>query len=167
MRIATEIDVDAIAPCLLDLSRFVGASSSDPYANGLASLSLDDACEFVSATISKDDGFAFVEELKGSVVGCIVGSVEHTSFLPSGIGHVGKIEALWVHCGHRGRGIGSRLVAEAERQFRESRRSVEFVELSYLAGNELASNVWERLGYKAFRVFSFKQLPEVQSQYNG
>ncbi|MEP3479117.1 MAG: GNAT family N-acetyltransferase [Fuerstiella sp.] len=158
MRTATKFDVDAISSCLVELARFVGSPSSDPYSKGLASLSLNDAREFVDATLSKAEGFAFIQELNGKVIGFIVGSIENTSFSPSGIGHIGKIEALWVDDQHRGNGIGGRLVAAAERRFRAVKMDVDYVELSFLAGNELACTVWERLGYKTFRVFSYKRL---------
>lgn len=62
----------------------------------------------------------------------------------------GVVENLYVAPGHRDEGIGSELLAEAERRLR--RRGVDVVALEAMADNEAARRFYRRHGYALHRV---------------
>lgn len=62
----------------------------------------------------------------------------------------GVVEAIYVVPGHRGRGVGGELLAEAERRLR--RRGADVVTLEALADNEAARRFYRRHGYRCHRV---------------
>lgn len=157
MRTATTTsDADQIANCIANLVRFVqqqDAGCIDPYAMGLST----EAHEYAAKYINSDDAFALVEERDERVVACLAARITETSFPPSSIGLVGMIDVCWVDQDHRQKGIGKRMLREAENRFRVS--GVKHIELSYLASNGIAEKAWHGLGFKPFRIFAFKEIP--------
>jgi ribosomal protein S18 acetylase RimI-like enzyme len=71
-------------------------------------------------------------------------------------GRRGVVENLYVRPAHRGRGVGSRLLANAEARL--SDRDAEFVSLAAMADNEAARRFYRRHGYRCHRVCLEKPL---------
>lgn len=159
MRTATIEDLEFIAQCFTDISLFIKSKASDIYIDGLPNSIDDSIINIASGYIQKDDAIALISEIEGRPIACLLGKVEMTSFPPSGVGKVGNIAICWVSQEFRNQNIGSQLVQEAEYWF--ASRGVNIVELSYMAGNSLAENVWVKLGFKPFRIFAYKDLKNV------
>ncbi len=75
---------------------------------------------------------------------CIVGYVT-----PVREGREGWIGGIGILPGYRGKGIGTRLMAEAEELLR--RRGVSEVSLEVIEGNQRAQRLYDRLGYRTTR----------------
>lgn len=156
MRVASASDLDAVVDCIVSLTNFVKSAGSDPYIDGLPDAATDQTREYAARFLQSPNAFALLEERDGDVIGCLAGCIEPTSFPPGGVGTVGRIDVCWVHEDQRGAGVASSLVAAAEQRFRDA--GVSIVELSYLAGNSIAASAWPRLGFRPFRVYSYKRI---------
>jgi ribosomal protein S18 acetylase RimI-like enzyme len=156
MRTATIEDLEFIAQCFIDISRFLKSTASDIYIDGLPNSINDSTMNIASDYIQKDDAIALISEIEEKPIACLLGKVKSTSFPPSGVGKVGNIAVCWVSQEFRNQNIGSQLVQEAEKWF--VTQGVDTIELSYLAENVFAEKVWKKLGYKPFRIFAYKYI---------
>ncbi|MGH7826154.1 MAG: GNAT family N-acetyltransferase [Candidatus Binatia bacterium] len=156
MRQATEQDLDFLAQCYVNIALHMKAGSQDLYISRLPSSPDDATLAQVARYVGRDGAIALIEELNGRAVGCLLGTIAHSSFSAARLDNVGHISACWVEPEFRQSGIATRLVRAAEDWFQEKR--VLLVELSYMATNELAAVSWQRLGYQPFRIFAYKQL---------
>lgn len=112
--------------------------------------------EFVTGFMQDSSSLCLIAEIDDSLAGTLIAK-ETVPFLPfSQIKRAGEIVMCWVEPGFRNDGIATALVSKAEGWFRES--GIEHVELSFIVGNSEAEAVWERLGYKPFRINSRKTL---------
>lgn len=112
--------------------------------------------EFVTGFMQDGSSLCLIAEVDSSPVGSLIAK-ETVPFLPfSQIKRAGEIVMCWVEPGVRNRGVATSLISESESWFRE--RGINHVELSFIVGNTEAEAVWERLGYKPFRINSRKIL---------
>lgn len=156
MKTATTDDIAFLASCFANLALHLKGTSQALYVRELPSEVDDRAMAMAARFVEAQDATAFIEDADGYRAGAILCEIRPSAFPPSGLGNVGHISACWVEPQYRKAGVASRLVAAAEHWFAE--QGVSCVELSYLAGNELAAQSWKKLGYEPFRIFSFKQL---------
>ena len=82
-------------------------------------------------------------ELDGSVIGCLSTSVMHVLHRPA---PVGRISMMVVDKAHRGRGIGARMVREAERLL--AAKGCRLVEVTSNNRRTDAHRFWESNGYE-------------------
>jgi ribosomal protein S18 acetylase RimI-like enzyme len=98
---------------------------------------------------SVDDGLFFVAEKRGAVAGTVMAGYD---------GHRGWIYSLAVHLDHRRQGIGSRLLAHAERTLTD--RGCVKVNLQILADNAGVQAFYETHGYtEEPRISMGKRIP--------
>src|SRR5205814_9703869 len=88
-------------------------------------------------------GTVLAAEAKGDVVGMAYAEVR----VPSRFPDEGALErsGVVVRSGHRGRGVGRELVAEAARFARE--KAVRFIELKSFSPNQSSMAFWRALGF--------------------
>ena len=91
----------------------------------------------IDRKLAVDDGLFSVAIVAGSVIGTILAGYD---------GHRGWLYAIAVHPAHRHRGIGSALVAHAERAL--AARGCVKINLQIAAGNEAVSAFYVALGYQ-------------------
>ncbi|WP_226012648.1 GNAT family N-acetyltransferase [Halomicrobium salinisoli] len=84
----------------------------------------------------------------GVVVGFVMFTVENGRFEQDA--DRGIVENIYVTPAHRGRGVGSELLAAAERTLED--RGVDVVALDVMADNEAARRFYRRHGYEPHRV---------------
>lgn len=149
-------DLKYLSKTVKDLVEHTRISSQDAYF-----LELDQGYElgfdeFVSAFIQDGSSLCLISEVEGSYAGSLIAK-EAAPFLPfSKIKRIGEIVMCWVEPEFRNRGIAKALVNEAESWLKG--RGIEHIELNFIVGNSEAEAVWERLGYKPFRINSRKTL---------
>jgi ribosomal protein S18 acetylase RimI-like enzyme len=90
----------------------------------------------IDKKLAADDGLFFVAINANQVIGTIMAGYD---------GHRGWIYSVAVHPEHRKQGIGSQLVAHAERALTE--RGCMKINLQILAGNESVAAFYASLGY--------------------
>lgn len=90
----------------------------------------------IEKKIAVDDGLFFVAVIGDEVVGTVMAGYD---------GHRGWIYLIAVHAEHRQHGIGSALVAHAERALAE--RGCVKINLQILEGNEAVAAFYSSLGY--------------------
>ena len=96
----------------------------------------------VEKMLSDDEGRVFVAEENEIIIGFTYGHiVSRETYTPRTIGH---IDTIFVKPAQRRQGIGSDLVKELCRCFRE--QSVDEVNLRYVLGNKEAEEFWMALG---------------------
>jgi ribosomal protein S18 acetylase RimI-like enzyme len=105
---------------------------------------------------------AFVARYKGEIIGtAVVRITPAEEFLDGFVKHpgpVGEIEYLVVTKKYRARGVGKKLIAAAEKYFKEA--GCTKMEISYLTNNVAAINLYTKLGYKPTIGTSQKMIPE-------
>lgn len=112
--------------------------------------------QFVSGFMDDSASLCLIAEAADGFAGSLIAK-ETAPFLPfSKIKRAGEIVMCWVEPGLRNRGVASALVSEAEYWFTEN--GIRHIELNFIVGNTEAEAVWERLGYKPFRITSRKTL---------
>jgi len=90
----------------------------------------------IDKKVAARDGLFFVAIIENQVIGTIMAGYD---------GHRGWIYSVAVHPEHRKQGIGSQLVAHAERALTE--RGCMKINLQILAGNESVTAFYASLGY--------------------
>ena len=156
MREATESDLDFLAGCYVKIACHMKAGEQDLYIARLPETPDDTIRNHVARYVGREDALTLLEEVEGSPVACLLASIGSSSFSASRLGKSGHIAVCWVEPANRCSGIAAKLVSATEDWFRQ--KEVGVVELSYMVKNELAAISWQRLGYKPFRVFSYKEL---------
>ncbi|MBI1383806.1 MAG: GNAT family N-acetyltransferase [Rhizobiales bacterium] len=104
------------------------------------------------------DGRFIVAEVRGEVVGsCAFAVVDPgDAYLTDYDRHYGFIAEVTVRESHRGRGIGSALIAEAERWL--AAQGVSQLQIIALVGNRPAIRLYERLGFRPYEIALEKRL---------
>jgi ribosomal protein S18 acetylase RimI-like enzyme len=116
--------------------------------------------------VKSDSGFILVAEADGKPAGIAVcwvrpfDAAQRTTELPTRAGLLSDLSVLpeW-----RGKGIGSRLIQEAERRFRED--SCDQMSLGVFAPNRDALRLYQRLGFEARGMFLGKRLGNPKARW--
>jgi ribosomal protein S18 acetylase RimI-like enzyme len=156
VRPAQARDARALARMASALFEESVAKAGDPFTRSHIPQSLMEVAKHFRVLCGDDTVILFVAESAGRIVGFIEGHRRPPYVVSSGIAEVGYIAMLWVDPGCRLRGTGRELVRSAEAAFRA--QGLAHVELHYLEGNGAAEEAWRRLGYRPYRVASFKAL---------
>jgi ribosomal protein S18 acetylase RimI-like enzyme len=112
--------------------------------------------DWLLAECAQNQGAIFVAETEGVIVGFVSTYVEHEQDISVNLSEYLHICDLIVTAEHRGRGIGSALLAQAEAYAREIGQKV--IKLNVLANNEDALSVYRRFGLKAHMLTMLKEL---------
>lgn len=156
VRTAVPQDIKYLSKTIKDLVEHTRLTSQDTYF-----LEFDENYEagfdeFVTGFMQDGSSLCLIAEVDNSPIGTLIAK-ETVPFLPfSKIKRSGEIVMCWVDQGFRNRGVASTLVSSAESWFSET--GIKHVELSFIVGNTEAEAVWERLGFKPFRINSRKTL---------
>lgn len=90
----------------------------------------------IDKKLAVEDGLFFVAMIDDKIIGTIMAGYD---------GHRGWLYSVAVHPDHRKQGIGSQLVAHAERAL--TARGCMKINLQIVAGNESVASFYESLGY--------------------
>jgi len=113
-------------------------------------------------SLSKKDGLMLVAEKDNDLMGFIYGEVTHRpDYLPPG---TGQISLLYVKEDFRRHGLGSTLVKELCRFFRNE--NIDEVTLRYVLGNIEGERFWSSLGFKPVLVTVSRPLRELEQTLN-
>ncbi|QDU43461.1 putative acetyltransferase [Symmachiella dynata] len=156
MRHASASDLEFIAESFVKIPRFMQSGETDAYIAALPTQVDDSIRELASRYICDDDRIALVVESEGQLIACLLGEIRQPSLTAANLGDVGFISICWVEPQFRNSGCAAKLVSEAEEWF--CSRGIELLEVSYMAKNETAANVWQQLGFEPFRVLAYKSL---------
>jgi ribosomal protein S18 acetylase RimI-like enzyme len=113
----------------------------------------------VFARVRERRGFVLVAETGGRVVGVVIATIPKIARekvlerRPTRIGH---IEDLAVRAAWRGKGIGSRLLARAERRLRAA--GCDQLTIGVFARNRRAQALYERVGFQPWGVLLTKRI---------
>ena len=156
VRCAVPEDIKYLSKTIKDLVEHTSLTSRDIYFLELDVNYEAGFSEYVSGFMKDDSSLCLIAELDESPAGSLIAK-ETVPFLPfSKIKRVGEIVMCWVEPEVRQQWVASALVSEAESWFRAC--GIEHVELNFIVGNSEAEAVWERLGYKPFRINSRKTI---------
>ena len=152
IRALREGDRDPVVELLWELNRY--EADLDPLIQPFAAEDRDRSYAAAVACLDKDleraaehEGALLVAERGGAVVGFLCFIVETAyPFVRPEMRAYGYVADLVVADGERGRGIGTRLLAEAERLTRE--RHLCRLSIAVLHGNDGAARAYERFGFR-------------------
>ena len=140
IRKARPTDREALAEMRLLMQHHMEASNPNIWRmteEGRRSITKD-----IEQMLSDEEGRVLVAEEDETVVGFTYGRVViRETYTPKTVGH---IDTIYVEPAQRRQGIGSGLVRELCRYFRE--QGVDEVNLRYVLGNEEADEFWRTLG---------------------
>ncbi len=103
------------------------------------------------------DGFFFVAEADGEVVGCVEAEiVEPYEKELYRITKAGHINSVFVSREYRNKGIGTKLINEAMEWIKS--QGIEICTLSVVTGNDIALTAYEKLGFRPERTKMWKQI---------
>ena len=111
--------------------------------------------KYFSARIKKNDGFAFVAEVDDKIIGYLVGGLEKPLTWKKWK-KVAELENMLVLKGHRGLGIGTKLIKEFLKWCKE--KKVENVRTVASHQNLRGINFYKKLGFKETEVTLEKRL---------
>lgn len=108
--------------------------------------------------VASSNGAALVAEVEGAVVGHMFLTIEqHGPFVREALRPYGYVADLFVRAAHRGKGIGTALLAEAERL--AIARGLPRIVIGVLAGNSGAERNYRRFGFQSYALELSKDLP--------
>jgi ribosomal protein S18 acetylase RimI-like enzyme len=147
-------DRPAVAALLLALNSVENALTGDRH---VAPGAGHDCLAENEPYIAEQGGAMLVAELAGRVVGTLLMSFEQEdAFVRSDLRSSAHVLDLCVEETFRGRGIGRRLLAEAERIAREAGRSAQ--RIGAVAGNDRALGLYESAGFRRQAIALLKPL---------
>ncbi|MBO4573347.1 MAG: GNAT family N-acetyltransferase [Clostridia bacterium] len=115
--------------------------------------------EFLLKECEKHAGKIFIAEEGGKAVGCVVAKIfddgDEEEKLTTTCPKIGFISDLIVTEYRRGGGIGKRLIAAAERYFKNS--GCKYTQLTVFAPNEKAFELYKKLGFKVNHMYLSKE----------
>lgn len=117
----------------------------------------DEVHEKYAHALEQDDALVVVAEDEGEVVGMAYAEVRTPSRYSDD--RALEISGVAVRAGHRGRGVGRAMVAEASRFAAE--RGIDWIELKTFAPNEPATKFWRALGFRPRVVQLFAPTSDV------
>jgi ribosomal protein S18 acetylase RimI-like enzyme len=155
-----DTDRDAVIELLWQLNRFEAEldRTKQPFDDRdtsyeAAVASFDRDCERAAA----QEGALIVAERDGEVVGFLCWLAETGEpFVRAELRRYGYVADLVVAAGHRERGIGTRLLAEAETITRL--KGLNRLAIGVLGGNDAAAQLYERFGFRPYSSEMFKAL---------
>ena len=156
IRQATEDDAVFLQEALLQTIRHLREQAPSPYSLALRDEVDDGMRGYIRACLHQSDAKVWLVEQAGEKLACLMARLGATDMPQTGMGTVGLIELCWVREDARRRGLAEGLLRKAEQWFRE--QGMTQMELSYLAGNTLAEQAWQGLGFSPFRVYAYKPL---------
>ncbi len=102
-------------------------------------------------------GAEMVAEIDGKVVGYLLCVIEKAdAYIRESFGMQAYIAELVIDEGHRGKGLGQKLIAAAEDYARG--RDMPSIFIGVLAGNAPADRLYEHLGYRSYSIERMKRL---------
>lgn len=107
--------------------------------------------------MSDHGGTELVAEINGTVVGyllCVIEKAE--AYIRDDFGMHAYIAELVIAEGHRGQGLGQKLLSAAEAYARA--RGMPSIFIGVLAGNTPADRLYEHLGYRTYNIERMKRL---------
>jgi ribosomal protein S18 acetylase RimI-like enzyme len=142
IRRATDSDLDALVRLWKELADYhadlapefeLAPQAEDRFRDHLAGLVQD---QYNCVLLAEDEGHA---------IGFIIGAVQENPpvFLEKSVGHIGSA-VVTTDC--RRRGVGTLLLAEIRRWFRE--RGVRYIHLSVAAANPAGIGFWRKMGFQ-------------------
>lgn len=156
IREALPTDISHLSKSVKDLVEHTRLTSRDTYFLDLVQGYEHGFDSWVSDLIQETTTLVLIAEIDNIPAGSIIAK-ETAPFLPfSTVKRVGEIIMCWVEPDVRKKGVAGTLVLAVEKWCRE--RGLEHIELNFIVGNTEAEAVWERLGYKPFRITSRKTL---------
>jgi ribosomal protein S18 acetylase RimI-like enzyme len=156
-----DTDRDVVIALLWELNRYEAELDlrEQPFAqdrdtsHAAAIACFDRDCE----RAAEQEGALIVAERDGAVLGFLCWLVEMAEpFVRPRMRAYGYVADLVVASGHRGAGIGTRLLAEAERLTRA--RRLNRLAIGVLLGNDGAARAYERFGFRSHSTELFKAL---------
>jgi GNAT superfamily N-acetyltransferase len=155
-----EADRDAVIALLWELNRFEAEldRALQPFDDRDTSYEAAIACfERDCERAAEEDGAMIVAEKDGKIVGFLCWLVEAGEpYVRAELRRYGYVADLVVASGHRGHGIGTRLLSEAERLTRA--RKLNRLAIGVLRGNDGAARAYERFGFTLYASEMFKAL---------
>ena len=112
--------------------------------------------EWLLAECAQKQGMIFVAEAASEVVGFVSLYVEHEPDITTDFNDYVYISDFSVSAVHRGRGIGSALLAQAETYAREIGQKM--LKLDVLTNNDIALSVYRRFGLHPYVMSMLKEL---------
>ncbi|MGL4441803.1 MAG: GNAT family N-acetyltransferase [Bosea sp. (in: a-proteobacteria)] len=107
--------------------------------------------------MSEHGGTELVAEIDGKIIGyllCVIEKAE--AYIRDSYGMHAYIAELVIAEGHRGQGLGSKLIAAAEDFARG--RGMPSIFIGVLAGNNPADRLYQHLGYDTYNIERIKRL---------
>lgn len=140
LRPATEADIAACMEMFGELNRLQNPWRVFVPRSGLAG----EMERHYHAALQDPDAALFLAEEEGTVVGMAAGHVHRPSSFSTDVAV--ELSSVYVHPGHRRRGIARALTAEVARFARE--RGVDRITLKTFAQNQEAVEAWARMGFE-------------------
>lgn len=160
IRAMRDADRDAVIELVWQLNRFEAEldRTKQPFDDRDASYEAAVASyERDRERAAEHEGALIVAEQDGEVVGFLCWLVETAEpFVRAELRRYGYVADLVVATGHRERGIGTRLLAEAETITRS--KGLNRLSIGVLGGNDRAARAYERFGFRPYSTEMFKAL---------
>jgi ribosomal protein S18 acetylase RimI-like enzyme len=155
-----DTDREAVIALLWELNRFEAEldKAEQPFDDRDTSYEAAVACcDRDCERAAAHEGSLIVAEQDGEVVGFLCWLVEAGEpFVRADMRRYGYVADLIVASGHRGHGIGTRLLVEAERLTRS--KGMKRLAIGVLRGNDGAARAYERFGFADHSTEMFKDL---------
>lgn len=137
-------DRATVAALLLDLNRHENAISGESLVDaetaGIGAIEAEDL-------LADWDAAVVLAEIDGDAAGLLIWYVATgESYLAEEFRRYGKVDALVVAAQHRGKGVGRRLLEEAERLTRD--RGLSRMMLHVIEGNDGAAEAYRKFGFR-------------------
>ncbi|OGG93640.1 MAG: hypothetical protein A2527_10985 [Candidatus Lambdaproteobacteria bacterium RIFOXYD2_FULL_50_16] len=128
----------------------------DPYLDFIPEAAERDCRERVKEFFAKPDHQLLIAWSGDQPAGLAAGWAEKP-FVPfSKIRRIARLELCWVYPKFRQKGAAS-LLANAFEAWAKT-KGIEWIELSYMAGNQVAHFVWESNGFGPYRIIARKKI---------
>lgn len=152
----SESDLNYIIHSLLAAAREIKDGNGDHYTHRFPVEENPDTWSFAGSYLNKGDHLVLLHHENREPVACLLCRITGSAMSEIYKEPVGSIDLCWVEPEYRNSGIAGILVKNAETWF--MKKGIKIVELSYMAKNPGAAQVWEKLQYQPFRVYAYKEL---------
>jgi len=112
--------------------------------------------DLIEKAITNNDPHILIAEIGSEVVGFITFKEEENSYIDSNIKHFGVIIELFVDEKYRNMGIGTKLMENAEKYFKDM--GLKFIEIQLSTFNSNALSFYEDKKYMNRQTFVFKKI---------
>ncbi len=152
IRIARESDFEVVQ----DLNHQLFVSDSE-HSNDLNTNwpYEDEGIVYYKKRIAAEGGVCFVAEIDDEIVGYVIGGWSHINF-SAYKGERGELENIYVLEGHRKSGVGSALMVELEKWFKE--KGAEYVMVNAFAKNAGAIAFYEHEDFERYSTTLWKKI---------